>query len=46
MMKKLIAVSMICCSLLGCQTADGVMSGIQSVADGVSGDIDNVRNKD
>jgi len=45
MMKKLVAVSLICCSLLGCETADGVMSGVKSVAEGVTGDIDKVRNK-
>jgi predicted small secreted protein len=44
-MKKVSFMFLTCFSLLGCETADGVMSGVKSVVEGVSEDIESVRNK-
>jgi predicted small secreted protein len=44
-MKKVSFIFLMCFSLLGCETADGVMSGVKSVAEGVSEDIESVRKK-
>jgi hypothetical protein len=43
--KKLVGVSLIYCSLFGCETADGVMSDIKFIVEYVSGYINKVRNE-
>lgn len=44
-MKKISFMFLMCFALLGCETADGVASGVKSVLEGVSEDIESVRNK-
>jgi len=43
MIKKCYVIFLLVCTLQACETADGALQGVKSVANGVSRDIDSIR---